>query len=46
MLGFWVVMNIINSGALHVCYPHQVWPLRRSAVGEQQLHTWHVLECT
>lgn len=28
LLVFWVVMNIINRGALHVCLPLQVCPLR------------------
>ena len=42
LLSFYLDMNIINSIAiaLHVCLPHQVWPLRSNAVGEEQ--RWHM----
>ena len=31
LLGFWMVVNIINTiarGIIHVCSPHQLWSLR------------------
>jgi len=42
----WVVVNIINcsaSGALHVCLPYQVWPLRSKCCGRQAPTKWHML---
>ena len=35
-----------NPGALHVCYPHQVWPLRSECCGRGAPMKVACTECT